>query len=114
MVPGMVILAGGSAKNNSTRFRQESQGHDKDLFQMCWAVNATERRTVPPYKSVAQFISELKLFIHLHSYQDLHYLQVHHLPHHLHQLKGPDAIIGSPSFLLLDRSMLGMIQPLYM
>ena len=31
MVPGMAILAGLSAKNNSAGFRQESQGHDKDL-----------------------------------------------------------------------------------
>ena len=28
----MAILAGLSAKNNSTRFQQESQGHDKDLL----------------------------------------------------------------------------------
>ena len=34
MVPGMAILAGLSAKINSARFQQESQGHDKDLGEM--------------------------------------------------------------------------------
>jgi hypothetical protein len=71
-----------------------------------WAADATEWRTFLWFPiSVGfkiGFVSELKFFIPLVSY-----LHIPQIPQHRHQLKGPDAFVGVPSFLRLGRNMSG-------